>query len=232
MTGLVDNDVLLKGACYGLLTELLGSISSIQSIGILGSAQFVVPTRIHKRKLKTGTSQAIALFQKFLASVSVVEPTSQEQHLAADLEIMAQRLGLSLDSGESQLCAVLAIRLLPLLITGDKRAISSVDMLLDHDANLRPLRGKVMCLEQLFLALLKDESTGVGIRTRVCAEPDVDKAMSSCFSCSGGVDSKDSQMEGLRSYIERLRTTAPRVLGIELNEHKRRMVPQARPLTQ
>lgn len=212
MTGLIDNDVLLKGACYGLLPELVGGVSTIDSIGVLGTARFVVLDRIHKSQLKAGHAQAITLFGSFLARVSVVEPTPDEQHLAADLELTAQRLGLNLDSGESQLCAVLALRLLPLLMTGDKRAIASIDKLIDHNSHLSSVRGKVMCLEQLFLELLNDGTIGDGIRTLVCAEPDVDKTMSNCFSCAGGVDSKDSQREGLRSYIERLRITASRVL--------------------
>ena len=41
------------------------------------------------------------------------------------------------------------------------------------------------CLEQLMLAII-GLIGGSEVKSRVCAEPDVDKSASICFSCSGG----------------------------------------------
>ena len=40
----VDNDVLIKAACYGLTTELDAS----RSLGVLGAARYVVAKRIER----------------------------------------------------------------------------------------------------------------------------------------------------------------------------------------
>lgn len=210
MNTLVDNDVLIKGSCYGLLCELILGVSPLNTVGVLGSARFVVPERIRRCRLRANHASAVHIFLDFLTHTSVIEPTTEEQQMAADLELAAQQVGLSLDSGESQLCAVASMRLLPLLLTGDKRAIAAIDKLFNGDSRLHSVAGKVMCLEQLFVALLS--SNGGGLRNTVCAEPEVDKALSNCFSCFGGVVSIESHLEGLNSYIQNLRGLAARVL--------------------
>lgn len=211
MNTLVDNDVLIKGSCYGLLSELILGVTPLNTVGVLGSARFVVPERIRRSHLRANYARAVQIFMDFLTHTSVIEPTTEEQQMAADLELAAQQVGLNLDSGESQLCAVVSMRLLPLLLTGDKRAIAAIDKLLDGDSRLYSVAGKVMCLEQLFVVLLSSTS-GDGLRSTVCAEPEVDKALSNCFSCFGSVVSTDSHLEGLNSYIQNLRRLAARVL--------------------
>ena len=70
--------------------------------------------------------------------------------MAADLEFRAQTTGLDLDVGESQLCAVLVMRMVPMLLTGDKRAISAIEHLFDLEPRIGWIAGRVYCLEQLF----------------------------------------------------------------------------------
>lgn len=210
MKALIDNDVLLKGACYGLLEQLVVPIYCPP--GVLGAAPFVVSKRIAKTALNRNTALAQGILDAFLRSAILLEPSDDEQNMAADFELAAQRTGLSFDSGESQLCAILVSRLVPFLITGDKRAIRSIERLLDSDLRLAALCGKVRCLEQLVRSILSKDTCS-GLRDAICVEPLVDKSLSICFSCTNESATHESFTEGLDSYIEALRAEAKRVLS-------------------
>jgi hypothetical protein len=214
MKAAIDNDILFKGACYGLLSELIASTcSGAEVIGVLGSARFVVPKKIEKSKLRRNGAAALAIFFEFLHRTEALEPTDDEQNMAADLELAAQRLGVNLDSGESQLCAILVCRVLPWLLTGDKRAIIALERLINADARLISICGKIKCLEQLVHDALTNRDH-VAFRNAVCLEPDVDKALAICFSCTGKSVVLANVLEGLQSYIRSLRTEAIRVLSV------------------
>ena len=58
-----------------------------------------------------------------IGNVTLLNPTPQEISLAANLEEAAAKCAVELDTGESQLVAILLQRSGPLLLTGDKRAI-------------------------------------------------------------------------------------------------------------
>ena len=131
--------------------------------------------------------------------------------MAADFELAAQRVGASLDGGESQLCAIVVQRLLPLLVTGDKRAIAAIETILDADPRLMAMCGKVRCLEQVFAGSIARYGTAA-LRVAVCAEPQIDKALSICFSCRSQCVEEASIRDGLQSYINDLRQRAGRVL--------------------
>jgi hypothetical protein len=213
MKAAIDNDILYKGACYGLLDELIAtSCSKTEAPGVLGSARFVVPMKIEKGKLRRDSATALANFFEFLRRTEALEPTENEQNLAADLEFAAQKSGISLDSGESQLCSILVQRMLLLLLTGDKRAIAAIEKLLDDEPRLIPICGKVRCLEQLVsdALVIRGHAT---VRSAVCSEPDIDKALAICFSCTNESVLAESLLEGLQSYIRSLRTDASRVLS-------------------
>lgn len=213
MSTLVDNDVLVKGACYGLLSELVTSISGTpSSCAVLGAARFVVPKAIERQKLQRDTSIAHEVFHDFLEQIGVVEPTDAEEQLAAELEAAAQALALNLDAGESQLVAILVARALPRLLTGDKRAIVALEQLVETVPDLHPLTARVHCLEQAVRRLVESVGSEV-VRRAVCAEPRVDKALSICFSCSSPEANPLSIAAGLESYIADLHASAGRVLA-------------------
>jgi hypothetical protein len=213
MKAAIDNDILFKGACYGLLNELIATAcSDTEAFGTLGSAKFVVSKKIEKNKLLRNRVSALAALLQFLSRSEALEPTQNEQNMAAEFELAAQRLGVNLDSGESQLCAMLVFRVLPLLLTGDKRAIAAMEKLIDADNRLIALCGKVRCLEQLvYDALMKGDHAA--LRTAICGEPEADKALAICFSCTSQSVVLASIVEGLQSYIKALQTEATRVLS-------------------
>jgi hypothetical protein len=209
--GVVDNDVLLKGSCYGLLGQYADAIPGVGPIGFLGAARFVLGKRIHRLSLRGNPTVVQQRLLDFLAAHQQLEPTTSEQSLAAKLESAAQKMLLNLDSGESQLISVLLLRTIPFLVTGDKRAIIAIEQLLTCDSRLGGITGKIVCLERLLQTTMANVDEGM-VRTLICAEPDVDKTLTICFGCSSGSDVAVD--EGLNSYISDLRRNAPTVLAI------------------
>ena len=212
MTGLIDNDILLKGACYRLLADLVTVKCGTDHVGYLGAARFVLRKKIRRTNLRGDADEAEAELQGFLAQHEAIETTAEEQALAATLEATAQSLPVNLDAGESQLLAVLVLRTLPSLMTGDKRAIIAIERLLAATAAIAEATGKVTCLEQLVrYAIVERDATA--IQAAICREPDVDKTLSICFSCFSPERSISSVLEGLDNYISDLRHKAPRALA-------------------
>ena len=213
MQAVFDNDIVLKGAIYGLLPDFVKVLCQAhETVGILGAAKFVVSSRIQRRVQSARHPFALEALAAFLRGALVVEPSADEQMIAAELELVAQRTGLSLDAGESQLCAIVIHRGVPLLVSGDKRAIIALDKLLDTEKRMHSILGKVKCLEQL-IAVILTERGSARLRNAICSEPDIDKALSNCFSCNSQEVLEGSFLEGLNSYISAIRADASRVLA-------------------
>jgi hypothetical protein len=212
--GVVDNDIVLKGACYGLLPDVCGEGSEVpaEDLGVLSSCRFVVADRIRRHGSLRDTDRALQALAPFLEATTILDPTEDEQRLAADIEFGAQGLGLPLDAGESQLCAVLVERSIPLMLTGDKRAIVAMEQLLEAYDWLSDACGKVRCLEQLILVLIDRIEPDI-VRACICGEPHVDTALGICFSCHEDATTEASIVECLESYINHLRSQAPHILA-------------------
>jgi hypothetical protein len=202
----VDNDVLIKGAAYDLLDATLEAFGG--AVGVLGVARFVVSKRIAKHGGIADRAAAEARWKAFLAEVAQLEPTAEELELATSIEAAAVTLNLPLDAGESQLCAITIARALRVVVSGDKRAVGAVEVLLDVVDELDAVAGRWVSLEQLVLALA-DRLEPQDIRAAICGEPGVDRALTISMGCASGLAWSD---EGLRSYIEHLRGVAPRAL--------------------
>ena len=208
----LDNDILFKGAAYGLLDELVSPVAASGSIGVLGAAPFVVSNKLERGLLKGNPQAAVNRLRTFLQKAEVLEPSEVEQTLAADFERAAQRAGVNLDVGESLLSSIVIIRHISWLVTGDKRAIRALDALLRQDIRVSVLCGRVRCLEQLVLELVI-QGHGQMLRVAICAEPDIDKALSICCSCASNEIDHHQFAEGLNSYIGALRAAAPQILA-------------------
>jgi hypothetical protein len=158
---------------------------------------------------------ATRALDEFLACATVLEPSDEELGTAAELEQLAQRAGLELDIGESQLAAIAANRGIASLDTGDKRAVRGLEALIDHSRTCALLCGRVRCLEQLLARAINDTPHELdAIAQAVCAEPDVDITASICFSCYSDAALRLSEVIAcFESYIAALRAQAPRVLA-------------------
>ena len=212
MKAVVDNDILFKGACHGFLSDIAAALKVNDSdCGVLGSARFVLKSKIKRARLRQNAEVATQGLEAFLANAPVLEPVREEQAIAARLEALALRLGLSLDAGETQLCAIVIVRAISLLVTGDKRAVASMERLVEEDDAFQDLSRRVMCLEQLILLLLV-RKTLQSLRTAICSEPGVDKTLTICFACYSSEVSESAVKDGLKSYIDDLRSRANEVL--------------------
>lgn len=209
---LIDNDIVLKSSCYGLVDELLlPTCETLKTAGVLGAVRYVVSNRIRRIGLNGGPDGALQFLAALLESVSEVEPTSEEQLMAADFELAAQQAGVNLDAGESTLCALAVSRQIPKLLTGDKRAIAGLEDLLDSDARLSYLCGRVFCLEQLVRRAIENAPDGI-VRSAICKQPSVDKTLTICSGCHGA-PTATVVLECLDSYLANLRKKAGRVLS-------------------
>lgn len=207
----LDNDVILKAVRYGA-TELFWP--SATRLGVLGAGKYVVAGRIKREKLAEAKSSIEDDLTVFLNRTEVLEPSEHEVTRAAELEREAQKRSLPLDAGESQLAAMVVEREIALMTTGDKRAIASFERLLEAAPWLTALCGRVRCLEQVALAVVRDADAFETLARCVCSDPGADETLSICFSCYGGGDPLRGAAEGgLVSYIEALRGDAPHVLA-------------------
>jgi predicted nucleic acid-binding protein len=212
MIAVFDNDVVTKGVSYGIINDFCSAADpSGGPVGVLGTARFVVESSVRRCEHATGTATLLDSLRNFLATAEALDPSEDERELAADLELAALRRGVALDTGESQLCAIVIERGLRWLVTGDKRAIAAIEQLLEDQPRLADLSQRVMCIEQIML-ILHDEGDAVALRAAICAEPAVDKALTSCFSCRSSDVPLGSIREGLSSYVEAVRAVAPRVM--------------------
>lgn len=205
---LVDNDVVLKTACYALADETVAA-TTVGGVppAMLGVGRFVIRGRLARATNIADPGRAGAAFDRMLEVIGLVEPDEAELAIAADLEAEANMRDLELDGGESQLLAILANRACSLLVTGDKRAITAMAAVATALAARR-----VACLEQL-IAHIVGMVGSAAVRPRVCAEPQVDRAVTSCFGCSMASAPGDAGiLGGLASYIGHLDGGAPGVL--------------------
>jgi hypothetical protein len=209
----IDNDILLKAACYRLLESLIAMLSPDTSkVGVLGSARFVCLARLAKIRLSQDPTEIANLLESLLGRVTPLEPTSDEARFAAEIEFAAQQAHVSLDIGESQLCAIVIARNIGFLVSGDKRAIFAMETLLAHRAELAKLAGRVVCLEQVIKRII-GAIGAIHIRSAVCKEIAVDRALSICFGCASSSGCEKDWVEGLDSYINDLSKRASTVLA-------------------
>jgi hypothetical protein len=208
----IDNDLVIKVILFRLGAELLVHClddDRRHEVGVLGTARWVCEARL-QGSISAGQAppEVIDDLYALLSSTQQLEPTRDELELAAHLEALAVEHRLPLDTGESQLAAIVASRG-GLLATGDKRAIAALEHLSTHwPHEFDSLFGQVVCLEHAMLTLVLH--LGVArVRNAVCQAPSADTAMRLAFSCSGGPP--DAPPLGLLSYLNAVERTAPRL---------------------
>lgn len=213
-TRTVDNDIILKAVSYGLTEDFWGE----EQIGVLGAARYVVSNRL-KRAPVTDPGRALGELERLLGRCSELEPSDDEVMLASELEAASARAGLALDAGETQLTAITILRAMAIFETGDKRAIESLEKLLGQVSALSALSGRVCCLEQIVRRVVGQRADYETLAAAICAEPEADKALALCFSCSAPHPAeKVNAIAGLDSYITAVRKKAPTLLAPALTK--------------
>ncbi len=207
----VDTDILVKASCYG--SARLFWPGTLR-IGVLGAARFVAPDAIRRKGTLRGAPMALADFDALMLRASELEPTESEVSLAIELETAAALSAMRLDTGESQLAAIVASRALDEFETGDKGGIAALEAVMDEVPAIAVLVARVRCLEQLVRMVISTDEGLAALNESVCSEPGVDAALTFCFSCSsGGGRSRLEVLQGVDSFTDALRRAAPRVLA-------------------
>ncbi|TPI76234.1 hypothetical protein [Mesorhizobium sp. B2-8-9] len=196
----LDNDVVLKICTYGAATRLIELCTcAAQPPSVLGLARFTLRSRVERSRVLVDVANAKANLDIALAKVRFLEPTTEEVERAADFEAAASAANVSLDTGESQLVAMLLSRGGLAFVTGDKRAAKAVSMVLPM------VRQKLVCLEQVLQSMIERDGLGP-IRAAVCRERASDRAIAYCFQCSTRDVNLPSVVQGLESYTKALRS--------------------------
>lgn len=203
---LYDNDAALKLSAYKLWVRV-AAVGEFWPPAILAVARYSLRTQAQRSTRCKDRDRLIATVIEFIELATIIEPTSHELALASELEERALAASVVLDSGESQLVAVLLTRAIEPLVTGDKRALQALYVM-----NVTGLDAKLFCLEQILLAVIA-QGDADAVRSAICAEGEVDKAISNAFSCSMIDEAGGDPTEGLTSYIRDLRSKTGNLLG-------------------
>lgn len=202
---LVDNDIILKlcrFGCHGQLVAALGGIPA----AILGVARYALRDRVRRSKEIADRDLVVAALEEAIGMLAVVQPEEAETALAAEMEEEAARRALDLDTGESQLLAILLNRAAPLLLTGDKRAVVAI-----YRLGIAGADGRVACFEQLMATLLSVVAV-TALRAGVCSDQAADRAITACFACSAPKIAEVDVRAGLHSYVAHLRSASGAIL--------------------
>lgn len=208
----VDTDVLLKVAAYRLAKETVGVLAPLGGPATLGLTHLIAAKQMARKRSISNTAGAQAELTSLLGMMGSLEPEEAEIGLAAEFSSVAQTHGLPLDTGEAQLAAIVIMRRLPLLVTGDKRAISAMSELIASHPTREALVGRVACFEQVLVSiagLIGPER----LRERICSEPEIDGAMRLACSCGRDCWRPEQFSEACNSFVGDVRAKAGDLLA-------------------
>lgn len=202
LKALVDNDIVEKLSRWEAADYMGRALDVDQSnIGYLETLRFVVGKRIERN----GSCRAKQQLLAFLDEASAIDATDQEVALAAEIEEVAVKCELDMDTGESLLISVALVRGVAKLATGDKRAVCSCSPLARTVEDIVRLKGALISLEQI-LARLLAHIDSEDLRSRVCGAP-CDRTASIAFGCSAVSAAKgEAILSALESYQRDLAT--------------------------
>lgn len=199
---LVDNDVLIKLAHWGLLDHLPPSFDlGWHHVAALTSLRF----RARRCDTKLFKSPAVAT-----DLAAHLEHTAEIP--AGDAADLSRLQGIvDLDAGEVELVAACLADPGALLITGDKRALSALANACPPDIAAR-LSGRVICLEQLLTLIALKTSFGLVING-VLQYLELDSTLRSVVGPTGCTE--PTFLAGMTSYISHLRGQTSELLQPE-----------------
>lgn len=193
---LMDNDALLKLACYGLFKEALVALNTqVSNVCLLAVAKYVLMPYQNRLKF-CGNEATVAHLTEFIDSANRVKVDSVNSD---DLDLLT---GVpNIDAGEALLLAAGATEGSSLVLTGDKRSIAALYAHSSLESIAIALEGRIVCME-LLVAMMVEQNFEF-IQTRIRAKPKIDKALTVIFGVSIAADWASVQ-EGLQSYINYL----------------------------
>lgn len=210
VTTLIDNDIVIKLAQMDVYVDALaaigvqpGHVASLRAM-----LRYMGIADAGKRERLTKTQAEAERLNVVLHSITELEMTEGEALAAAALMKRVLTEGLDLQEGELALLVVAVTRGALDVCTGDKRALSELPALEVLWVSLSALRGRLVCLEQLFAQLFKT-SGFARIRTAVTTSPRADNALAFVYdktAANGG----NAFGQGLRLVIDgQIQQSAP-----------------------
>ena len=202
---LFDVDVAWKVCAYGAAKSFLRATGAEPTPAcMLAVTPFVLRSLTERRR---GLDSALdRQVDHLISNASILNPTPEETAFAEELEERAARLALEFDVGESQLLSVLVHRNAELLLTGDKRAIHAMHILAVSDID-----GRIAALEQVIATMIGADGLSP-LRDNVCANPRVDRAITTCFACASPSVTAGDVNVALSSYVRSLRAESGTLL--------------------
>ena len=201
----MDNDIIHKLLALELFDD------AIDVLQISRSQLQVLPTAKYwfqgQKKKTRQYSDAIWDAGIELVSECQVIYVERDEGCLAEIEYLSQ-FNNQIHQGERDL--ILATRSQPdfLLMTGDKVCMQALPKL--SEEIFQRLMGRVVCLEQVVLILIRRLGFGV-VQERVLLNVDCDKALRACFG-SGDRATEDNVVLALLGYVDDLQKFAPGLL--------------------
>ncbi len=201
----LDNDIIHKLLALELFDD------AIDVLQISRSQLQVLPTAKYwfqgQKKKARQYSEAIWDAGIELVSECQVIYVERDEGWLAEVEYLSQ-FNNQIHQGERDL--ILATRSQPdfLLMTGDKVCMQALPKL--SEEIFQRLMGRVVCLEQVVLILIRRLGFGV-VQKRVLLNVDCDKALRACFG-SGDRATEDNVVLDLLGYVDDLQKFAPGLL--------------------
>lgn len=197
---LIDNDVLVKAAHWGLLDHLPALVEADWN-AVAAPESLIYRARRADPKLFRNAAAAADLFGRLAKTARLPPP---------NVEVVRQLQGaVGIDVGELALIGALYDYPETILLTGDKRALVALADPAFATIHER-IRGRVMCLEQ-FLAYVLTRTGPEALAVAVGAHRELDAA-ARCIVGSTDTKNAASIQEGLKSYINDLNQKAAGVL--------------------
>lgn len=189
---LVDNDVLIKLAHWGLLASLPAALDLQWSdTATLESIKF--RARRADAKLFRNVDIAHALSEQLAHAAELPAPQPGDLSLLQDI--------VDLDAGEVELIAACLATPDAILVTGDKRALCALARP-ELVAIAERLAGRLVCLEQVLMRMA-DAGGAQLVIDGIVPHRDLDTAIRCIVGATGC--SEDNLWEGLTSYVVDLR---------------------------
>lgn len=177
---LMDNDIVIKLAQMDVYEDAVRAISipngkSVASLRVM--VRYMM--RMAERRQRLTQAEADRLVA-VLNTLVQIEPTTDEQKLSARLIKIIMEDELDMDEGEVALFAIALSRSGLVVATGDKRALRSLPQLERKFSDLRILRGRLICLEQIFKRLCQTKGMP-RVRLAILACRDADGTLTQAY---------------------------------------------------
>lgn len=196
MIVLSDNDILFKLAHCDLFNEFVAYLRvPAQSIAILHTCVYKM-----RKTLKTNPD-VLARLELFCETVSVI---SDDQ---IDIDTLEKLVETGADAGEAILISKVIATPGSYLITGDKRAVKSLNSLSEGDIKAT-LSGRILCFEELVIGMLFKFGFTV-LSPKLISGSTCDGVLRNAF---GVGRTEQHALDCLYSYADNLRAECPNLL--------------------